>query len=136
MKDPKELIDYLRGIPAFLRKQKELTGVTVEARIEGQGVEIVKPGIIVMLSAPQSAYGRVGALQWPVTIFALPDHKAEWMDEVTEGLRLLKHVTDILQFSDYRALQLDPQQPVTFVQSIPGNSVYAVQLLTPFTLAV
>jgi hypothetical protein len=135
--DPSVLTGYGAAVAAALVAAKETVGIaTAELRFEGQGVEIVTPGIIVMLAPPEPvppARGIPAAQLWQMTLFIAPASDASLADEVAQGMRIAQAAHMVVRRT-VRDARLAETEPFAFVRTTPNNVICAVNYDLPFAL--
>ena len=137
MSDPADIITRCTQIVAALLEAKEEVGIThCELRFEGQGVDMVTPGIIVLLSPPTVPLGSTRGMpwqSWEVTLFILPRAKAIVSDEITDAMRIAQKAHMVVRRTA-RDLVLNADEPFSIVRSTPTQVICTVSYDAPFNL--
>lgn len=123
-----DIINVARGLASMLASVVQPKLAQSELRFEGQGVDVVRPGVIVMLSPPAKLPPVPSLLMfpWEITVFAVPDSAATVAEEAAAAMHMLAVIDRAIRFSDYHALQLSADEPVSFVSMVPNNVICAL----------
>lgn len=137
MTDPSALISQCLAVVTNLLTASETVGIKVaELRFEGQGVDILTPGIIVMLSPP-SSLGNARALPaaqlWELTLFIAPAPGQTLTGEIIAAMRIAQQAHLIVRRT-LRESMLSQNEPFAIVKSVPNNVIFAVNYDIPFAL--
>ncbi|MCZ7556796.1 MAG: hypothetical protein M5R41_10395 [Bacteroidia bacterium] len=137
MTNPQDFIDMAEAIAQALADAATEIGITTaELRFEGQGVDMVAPGIIVMFSppaAPDAARGLPQFQSWELTLFVCASAKATVAHAAVEAMTIAQKAHMILRA--WRGmLELNAAEPFAFVRALPDNFICAVNYDVPFSL--
>lgn len=132
-----DIVDLGTAVVAALNAAAADIGIrAAELRFEGQGVDVVAPGVIVMLAPPSSPDGVAlpAFQQWECTLFICASGAATVAQAAIAAMTIAQKAHALLRPAFRGQLELNAAEPFAIVRALPTNFICAVNYDVPFSL--